>query len=398
MINPEEPQAARNCALLNLGFRPFFLAAAGYGAVVMALWLAIYTFSWSPDLYALSPVAWHAHEMIYGYAMAVIAGFLLTAVRNWTGRPTPQGLPLALLVSLWLAGRILPFFGPGIPLQWVAVTDCAFAVCLVLATGLPIVQARQWKNLPILIKLALLLASNVLFYLGALHSLDNGIRLGLYSGFYLVLALILTLGRRLIPFFIERGVGYSVRLTNRKWLDLTSMVVFLLFWLSELFTPDRAMGSVLSAILFVLHSLRLAGWHTRGIWHKPLLWVLYAAYGLITAAFALKAAAYPLAISPFLAVHLFAVGGIGLMTVGMMARVALGHTGRDIASPPPVVVWVFALMLASTITRVLLPLLDPGRYSIWIGLSQALWIGCFAVFFVTYLPILVRPRVDGRPG
>jgi len=142
----------------------------------------------------------------------------------------------------------------------------------------------------------------------------------------------------------------------------------------------------------------MIGWHTKGLWHKPLLWVLYLAYGWIVLGFALKVSAFAFGISPFLAIHAFAVGGIGMMTMGMMARVSLGHTGRDVLEPPSALFWIFAILFMGTVIRVIFPLLNPVHYILWIGLSQVLWMISFSVFLMLYLPILVSPRIDGKPG
>ena len=160
----------------------------------------------------------------------------------------------------------------------------------------------------------------------------------------------------------------------------------------------RGALAVLAGLLFVLHLVRLLGWHNAGIWHKPLLWILYLAYAAMVAGFALKTGVYLFGLSPFLALHAFAVGGIGLMTLGMMTRVALGHTGRDVFDPPPVLKLVFALLLAAALVRVVLPLLAEAHYVVWVGLSQWLWIGAFLVYFLVYFPILTRPRIDGQDG
>jgi uncharacterized protein involved in response to NO len=162
--------------------------------------------------------------------------------------------------------------------------------------------------------------------------------------------------------------------------------------------PDSLPVALLSAVLAGLHLLRLAGWYTRGIWRIPLLWVLFAGYGWLIVAFVLKAAVYFPGVSPYLALHAFAYGGIGMITLGMMARVTLGHTGRDLSSPPAVLTPAFAILFAGTVTRVLVPLLDPGHYTAWIGLAQGLWIIAFALFVWAFIPMWLQPRVDGKPG
>lgn len=392
-----QPVHART-AFLNLGFRPFFTMAVVFSILAMLTWAGVVVFGWQADFTALPATAWHAHEMVYGYSMAVIAGFLLTAVMNWTGVQTLHGTPLLLLSLLWLAGRLLLVAGASMPLQIVALVDGLFMVWLIGALLVPVIRARQWKQLGIISKLLLLLLSNGIFYAGALGIIEDGIRIGLYSGVYLVIALVFVMGRRVMPFFIEKGVDGPVQLKNRPWLDISSLVLFLAFWIADIARPDSLPVALLAMALTVLHVIRLAGWHTPGIWNKPLLWVLYLGYGWLIAGFALKAAVVFFSISPFLPLHAFAYGGIGMITVGMMARVTLGHTGRSVFDPPPVLFWIFTALLAGSTFRVLLPLLDPGRYTAWTGIAQVFWIGAFAVFLVVYLPMLIRPRVDGRPG
>ncbi len=398
MIGIDNGSGSIGPPLLNLGFRPFFSAAAIFALVSMLLWMTLTVFGWQlPDL-GPSPVVWHAHEMIYGYGMAVVAGFLLTAVKNWTGVQTLHRMPLLLLFLLWLAGRVLVFLGEAIPLVVTGLVDCLFAALLVIALSLPIVKVKQWKQFGILSKLVLLFASNLLFYAGAMNLVPGGVRPGLYSGLYLLIALIFVMGRRVMPSFIENGVDYEVQLKNRRWLDASSLVVFLVFWLADILDPDSLPVALSAIALLMLHGIRLAGWHTPGIWRKPLLWVLFVGYGSIVIGFALKAAVYLLGISPFLALHAFAVGGIGMITLGMMARVTLGHTGRNVFEPSSMVTWIFVTFFVGTLFRVLAPLLDPGHYVLWIGLSQAFWISAFSLFIIVYLPMLVQPRIDGRYG
>jgi uncharacterized protein involved in response to NO len=220
----------------------------------------------------------------------------------------------------------------------------------------------------------------------------------LYSGVYLIIALVLTISRRVLPFFIEKGVGYPVELRNSKAVDIASMVLFLGFWIADLAWPNGLGVGLLAAGLFCLHLWRLLGWYTAGIWAKPLLWVLYLAYAAIIAGFALKLAACLSDISPSLALHTFAVGGIGLMSLGMMTRVALGHTGRNVFEPPPLLFWVFVLLCAALVARVVLPLLLQQHYALWIATSQWLWLSAFLIYFVCYFPILTRPRIDGQDG
>lgn len=398
MLGIEESPSTGKFALFYLGFRPFFLGAALFSMATMSWWMAVYIFSWPSRPLNISPATWHAHEMVFGYSIAVIAGFLLAAVKNWTGIQTPHRGPLALLLLVWLAGRVLPFFSQTVPIELIAIVDSSFLCILFLVVAFPIIRAKQWKQVGILSKILLMLASNVTFYLGVIGIVEKGIHWGLYSGLYLILSLIFVMGRRVIPFFIERGADEPVRLTNRKWVDRSSLVLFIAFWVADVFVADANLTAILAGILFLLHAVRLLDWYTSAMWRKPLLWVLYLAYGFLVLGFLFKATFPVLGLPPHLAIHAFTVGGIGLITLGMMSRVALGHTGRNIKEPPAMLPWIFSLLLAGAIVRVIFPLVSANQYTLWIGCSQVLWILAFALFLLVYSPILLQPRVDGRYG
>ncbi len=398
MIQIQSSSRKYKTAFLHLGFRPFFTGAALFAVISMSLWMAIYEFGLYVDIKTLPTILWHSHEMIYGYSMAVIAGFLLTAVRNWTGVMTLNGAGLLALFMLWLAARILHF----IPISQVTVitpiVDLLFMLLLIVAIAIPIIKVRQWIQAGILAVLLFLFLGNVLFYLSISGLVRLSPQVGLYLGFYLILAMVFIMARRVVPFFIEKGVGYEVKLSNWLWLDVLSIILFSAFAISDIIWPDQGIVALLAVLLFVLHSLRLIQWHTSGIWKKPLLWVLYLAYGFITIGFALKAAVYLADVSPFIALHAFSVGGIGMITLGMMSRVALGHTGRDVFDPPRVLIIIFTLILFSALFRVVMPLVVMSNYTLWIGISQILWICSFVVFSFVYIPMLIRPRVDGQYG
>jgi len=398
MLTIEEPHHYRY-AFTHLGFRPFFLGGSLYAVVAVTLWFWLYQIDSSllrqPGL---SMIAWHGHEMLYGYAMAVIAGFLLTAVRNWTGIQTLHGPALLVMGGVWLTARLMPFIATPWSLPLMASLDLGFQLWLCVELSRAIINAKQWPQFGIVAKVALLLLGNLLFYLGLSGVLDNGVQWGLYTGLYIILSLVLLMARRVLPFFIEKGVGYAVSLTNYKWLDISSLVLMLLLWLVDLFLPWPRITALIAVTLAVLHTIRMAGWYTRGIWHKPLLWVLYIAYGWIVIGFAMKALSGFGLLNPLLAVHAFAYGGIGMMTLGMMARVSLGHTGRDVFAPPRLLAPLFLLLGIGALVRVLLPMLWPAHYTLWIGVAQLLWIAAFAPFVWHYAPMLVKARVDGRYG
>lgn len=382
---------------LALGFRPFFAGAAIFAVVTVAAWTLVYIAGVTLPAVGISPFQWHAHEMIYGYTLAVIAGFLLTAVRNWTGIDTVNGAPLLGLFSLWVAARVCMLAGSGL-VAAAAVFDILFAAGLVAAVAHPIVRARRWKQLGILAVVLLLSICDVAFYLGCLGYLADGVRWGIYGGLYLVIGLILIIGRRVIPSFIQSGVGYPVTLVNRRWIDRTVPALFAVLLAVDVFVPDKRAVPYLAGALFALNLVRVVGWHAPGIWRKPLLWSLYVAYVFIVLGFGLLALSGFGGAPRFVAIHSLTYGGIGMITLSMMIRVSLGHTGRNVHEPPAMAWWCPIVLLVGAVFRVLLPLADMQHYIVWIAASQAAWILAFAGLSASLTPMLARPRVDGRPG
>lgn len=384
-------------AVLNLGFRPFFLGAAIFAIVSMMLWMGVYIFQLPLPITRISTFQWHAHEMIYGFAMAVIAGFLLTAVKNWTGVQTLYGFGLLGLFVLWGLPRILFLFGT----PWIFVAgffDLLFALCLIAAILHPIVKVKQWRQLGIIAILALLTVANGCFYLGAAGFVDQGIFFGIQGGLFLIVGLILFMGRRVIPFFIEVGVGYPVKLFNSKRLDVVIIVFYVAFLIAEIMARNSWMVALTALCLLVANSARLAGWHTKGIWKKPLLWSLFISFIWINLGFFLLALNAFLNLPNVVVLHAFSVGGIGLVILSMMARVTLGHTGRNVQNPPKTVTFALIILIAGAAVRVIAPLIAESHYVIWVAASQILWIAAFLIFIVTYFPMLVKPRIDGQFG
>lgn len=381
--------------LFNIGFRPFFLLAGLYSVLSILIWLLVYSTSLELPLQSIPSYQWHAHEMIYGYCLAVIAGFLLTASKNWTGVQTLHGIPLLLLTLLWFNARVCLFLGHVIS---ASIFDLLFNIILSFAILYPIAKVRQWRQLSIIMLLILFIVGNSMFYLGAFNIFEQGITFGIYCGLYLVIGMILIIARRVIPMFIERGVGYSVSLYNSKWIDLSSTLCFIVFFISELILVNHTFSSYAALMLFFINSFRLLYWHTPGIWKKPMLWSLYLSMWFICFGFLLFFSGHYFWVSKFLAIHAFSYGGIGAITLAMMSRVALGHTGRNISAPPRLISFVFGVMLAGGVVRVILPLFIPSHYLSWIVLSQILWVIAFIAFICIYFPILIRPRIDGKAG
>jgi uncharacterized protein involved in response to NO len=276
--------------------------------------------------------------------------------------------------------------------------DVTFLFFLTLVCLRPVLRVRQYKQVGIVSKRFLLMLCNLGFYLGVFGVIEQGVQWGLYSAMYMIIALIFVMLRRVMPMFIQNGIDGEVTLTNRAWVDHSSLVLLVCLWISDVFTDYDSLTAIFAVLLTLLHSLRLSGWYTSKIWSKSLVWVLVAAYSFLIFGFALKALSITSGISPFLSVHAFTAGGIGLLTIGMMSRVALGHTGRNVFEPPGIVFWSFAVLLLGVIVRVVFPLFNMDLYIYWIGISQVLWMIAFAIFVFTYAPMLLSARVDGRDG
>lgn len=363
----------------------------------MALWLGIYTLHWPLPIQSISIFQWHAHEMIYGFAIAVIAGFLLTAVKNWTGVQTLHGTSLIALFTLWAIPRVLFLFGT--PLLAIAgFFDLLFMLGLIAAIFYPISKAKQWKQTGILIILALLLIANSLFYLGAIGIAERGVFISLHGGLFLIVGLVLFMGRRVIPFFIEVGVGYPIKVKNSERLDQAIIVLYVLFLITEISMANEWLIAVLALALLLTNSIRMVGWYTPGIWKKPLLWSLFIAFAAINFGFLLLVLTPMLKLAPLVVLHAFSVGGIGVIILSMMARVILGHTGRNVQQPPKTVPLALLILILGAVIRVIVPLLTESDYLTWVTISQILWIIAFGIFLISYLPMLIAPRVDGQFG
>lgn len=395
---PGRKQPVQKFALWHLGFRPFFLGAAACAILTMTAWMLIYFNQTTFTLTTVTPSQWHAHEMLYGYGMAVIAGFLLTAVKNWTGLPTLHGRPLFGLVGVWASARFVMLL---VPQQvWLAAgLEVVFHVWLLAAIAYPIFRVRQWRQLGILSKLLLLMAGNLMFYAQASGLSATGAQASLMLGLLMMVSLILVISRRVLPMFIERGVAESVKLANASWLDMSMMLGLLVLLLNALSMNHRTLNVALGLALGMANSVRLIRWHTPGLWKVPLLWSMYLGLWAITAGFFCYAwSAISNTMPLIFAIHCWAIGGIGLISLAMMARVAVGHTGRNIHQPPRLISLAFGLMLLALYFRVKLPYLLPAHYTLWIGCAAITWIAAFTVFIVLYWAILTQPRIDGLPG
>ncbi len=398
VLNIQEPQDNSRFSLFVLGFRPFFIGAGVFSIITMGMWIVIYQFGLALPFDGLTPFQWHAHEMIYGYLFAVVSGFLLTAIKNWTGVQTLQYGGLIALTALWTGARVCMLFGTGLIL-YAAVFDLLFNIFLIIALLKPVWRVKQWKQIGIISKIILLAGFNLLFYMGMYDLLEQGVYWGIYGGFFMLAALVMVMGRRVMPFFIERGVGYQVKLNNSKFLDISNLFVFLAFAIIEVFFRDSELASYFAAGLFIISLIRLYNWHTHGIWKAPLLWGLYGAFVFFSIGFLLFALLpYTQLYTHSIAIHALALGGMGLITLSMMSRVSLGHTGRNVHQASPWIGVAQWLILFGALSRVFLPMVFPEHYGQWIFSAQVLWISGFILFIIVNIPMLVRPDVRTPPG
>lgn len=396
--------------VLNLGFRIFFLGAALFALLTMLKWSHI-TFA-TQFVYGegqMLPFYWHGHEMVYGYALAVIAGFLLTAVKTWTNQPMPYGWKLLGIFVPWAFARML-FLINGINLNGMtviaALLDMLFWLLVSFFVIKPIWVVRQTRQIGIVAKLVLLWVGQAWFYI-ALLTQPFGIapHQALLFGFYLVIGVVLTIGRRVMPMFIERGIAQGKPVTqtvkNSDILDRLSLISFFVFFLTDIFLAQFDIAKYLLSIsaltVTFTNALRLKNWHLVGIWSRPLLWSLWLSFAGMVVGFLLFAVQPWLGINHSIAFHAVALAGVGLMTLAMMSRVALGHTGRDIHTPPKTLTWIFGLMIAAWLARVIMGLFLTN-YFLSLGISQGFWTLTFMLFVISYGKILTSPRPDGLFG
>ncbi len=384
---------AKRSSLLALGFRPFFLAAATLALLAMAIWLLRLWGLLPGDTY-LGGTAWHAHEMLFGYVGAVIAGFLLTAARNWTGIATPTGGRLGVLVLIWLAGRI----GPMLPLPpaSIAILDLAFFPALALALIPSLWQGKNKINRVFLVILVAMTLANGLVHLQALglsaDSASRGSRLMLD----LTLTVLLIVAGRIMPFFTQSALQGSKPI-NRPWVEGATFAAVITLTLVNLLTPAPSFAVIPLLALAALQAIRLAGWYDGRAWRNPMLAILYAGYLWMIAGLILDGLSVIGLLPHFPALHALTTGAIGVFTLGMVTRVTLGHTGRNMQASNATLV-AFLVINIAALTRVVPALLWPNQYPLWLALSGGLWILAYGIFLWVYGPMLISPRVDGRPG
>jgi uncharacterized protein involved in response to NO len=381
--------------LFGLGFRVFFALAGLSALILIVLWNAIFKGTFTADNYFATNY-WHAHEMLLGYSVAVIAGFLLTAVKNWTGKPTLTGDKLAGLALLWLYGRILPFYAGLLPDALIATIDFAFLPILAYQISKPIIQARHFRSLVFIGLLLLLTLGNGLIHAEILGLCQNTAWTGIQLVVAVIIILILILAGRVFPFFTERGLHGTLIMKN-PLLDALSIVSAVAVFALQLWAISGTLLALTAIFAVLVNGARLSGWYVHRIWYVPLLWILYTGYGWIILGFILTALSAYSWVLPSLALHAFTLGGIGVLTLGMMARVSLGHTGRALRVSNAMAIG-FVLINVAALLRVLLPLALPNWYNLLIYGSTLSWLAAFSLFMFVYAPILNSARIDGQEG
>ena len=383
-----KPADSSRFALWALGFRPFYLLAAAFAAVSVPAWLASY--------YGFAGIhvdlAWHVHEMMFGFAGAVVIGFLYTAGRNWTGLWTPRGRALAAIALLWVAGRIAMFWGS--PLAG-AVVDVLFLPVAAWPMYRVLQRSGNKRNMILVGLLALLASANILFHVARLGWLAISPLAPVYAAIVIVVVIETVIGGRIIPNFTANAVP-GTRPVQDERLDKVTLAVTGAAGLAWALGLDGASGAILSIAAATAQALRLAGWKPLVTLRNPLLWILHASYAWIPVGFVMLALAQLGVLPVTAAVHVLAVGAIAGLIVGMITRTALGHTGRPLKANRPETA-MYVLIQLGVLLRLAAALVPVARDPALVA-AGACWTAAFLAYLVTYTPYLLRARIDGREG
>lgn len=377
-------------ALFSYGFRPFFFFGSVYAGAIILVWLPVF-YGHLKVLSAFAPRDWHVHEMLFGYIAAVVAGFLLTAVPNWTGRLPLQGRPLVVLFSVWVAGRIAVSTSGWIGWQFAAAIDGAFLVLLAAAAAREIIAGKKWGNLNIVAIISLLAIGNVAFHLEARFS-----GLAEYStraGIAVVITLVSLIGGRVIPSFTrnwlaKRSPGRMPAPFGRfDMITVASSAVALALWVAR--PHDRTTG-VLLALCGCLHIIRLARWTGYRTFADRLVLILHVAYAFVPAGFILTAFSAFDFVAPSAGIHAWTGGAIGTMTLAVMSRATLGHTGRQLEASLATHV-IYAAVVVAALTRVC-AVLEPDHAGVLLVVAGIAWATAFLGFAAAYAVAFWTPR------
>lgn len=385
------PAAPPGFALWQLGFRPFYLLASAFAALSIGLW-ALQFAGWLGRPYLQGPM-WHAHEMLFGFTLAVIVGFLFTAGRNWSGLPTPTGAPLAALALLWVAARVLVLT----PWGWAAaLVNAAFPLAAAAALAIPFVRAGVRRNYFFVALLVLMSVASLAIHLDQLGVLRFPGWLGIQLALDMVLFIMAVMGGRVIPMFTNNGVP-GANATRHPLVEKASLGLVLALLAADALQLHGGWLAALAGACALAHGVRWVLWQPWKTLRTPLVWVLHAAYLWIAVHLALRGLAQMGWVAASAATHALTVGAAGGLIMGMMTRTALGHTGRPLRASRQDVA-CYLLVAAAAVVRVLVPLALPAWTMGAVLCSAALWSGGFALYAVGYWPVLTRSRLDGLPG
>ncbi|GLU31803.1 hypothetical protein Busp01_16450 [Trinickia caryophylli] len=388
------PNQVRGLPVLRLGFRPFYLGGAAFGAIAVALWLfGLHGYPVAGRTATMNGVIWHVHEMIFGFVAAIVVGFLLTAVRAWTSRETPHGASLGWLWLVWAAGRLFVFTGPA----WLAaIVDCAFLPLMAFVLARVLISAKNRHNVFLPIALGLLGILNVLYHWWAWEGrFDLALR-SAYAATGLIVMFIAVITGRVVPMFTMNAIpGFTVR--RWKWIDALAYPVPLLALVLDAAGAPAPIVFVCALAAALVHLVRMAGWRSWRVGARPILWILHAACFWIPVGFAMLACSSLGFVAHSLAIHALTVGAMGGAIIAMITRTALGHTGRMLVAGR-VEVTSYWLMIAAALLRVVGPLAVPAATALWIDAAGAAWCAALVVYLFRYGPFLMSPRIDGKPG
>ncbi len=378
--------------VLRLGFRPFYIGGALVAALTVPLWVAMFlgTMSWQP---VVAPMLWHAHEMLFGFAVAIIVGFLMTAGKAWTGLATPRGRALGGLVALWLAARVASLTGP---YALYAVLDMALLPVVAAILVRLLIQSRNYRNLPLGLILALLAAANVAFHGAVSGALELPVMTPLHAGLALIIMVECVMAGRVIPAF-TMAVTPGLKLVTEVGVERITLGVTALGLVLWVFAPASLMGFFVLGLGALLQAKRLLDWQSKVTRTRPILWILHAAYAWIPVGLGLLAEAQMGWVSASAGIHALAVGATGGLIIGMVTRTARGHTGRPLSVSKPEVL-AYVLVMSAAVLRVLLPLVAPSLYVASLLAAAALWSLAFAVYLWVFTPWLMQTRLDGKDG
>jgi uncharacterized protein involved in response to NO len=383
------------------GLRPFFLLAGIDAVANIAAWLIGF---FRPEVWpatAILPMYWHAHEMLFGFIAAAIAGFLLTAVPNWTGLRPYAGKSLIALASIWLAGRIALIPVLGVPEPLAATIDLLFFPALAVTLAPPLIRAHKVRNMMFLVLLSALFAANLTFHLGVHGLVPAGEHIGIGVAADIVCILIVILGGRIVPAFTKSGLARTnmpADIRPRTVVEYAAVGSIVAVLIADLTVPLSPVNGAVALAAGIVQAVRLSQWQGHRTLRDPLIWVLHLGYAWLAIGLMLKGIWFLFA-ATFAAkwVHALTIGAFATMILAVMTRASLGHTGRALVAPRPMAA-AYLLVSLAAVVRVFGPAILPEQYFSIVGVAGALWIAAFALFLLVYAPILLQPRIDGRPG